>query len=813
MRKLSFSRQSGTAPKTYQIFRGSLVVGNPVKAICGTLLAMMCLLVAHSADAQVMVVQTVAGTGTAGFSGDGGAATNATFRQPSDIAVDPAGNIYVADQRNHRIRKVDAATGIVTTIAGTGIGTYGGDGGPATAAHLWYPHEVKLDAAGNIYIADVFNERIRKIDAGTGIITTIAGGGTLPYSSGMVGTSLAHLKAGGLGVDAVGNCYFMDKWAGDTMPRISRLDASAGIITAFVDSSGRQGFSGDGGLAINALVNNNNYYPGITMGIDSAGNVIFPDIANNRIRAVSPSTGIINTIAGTGVMGMSGDGGPALAATVYQPSRIAIDRAGSVYFFNSTYIRKVDRTADVVSTIAGGGSSSADGVTGSAARITNPYALATDSLGNVYYIDDEVVRKLVPGCGSVVAGTLSRTGGSAYCDSALVSYTLPGATMGVDVSYQWKSSTDGVTWTNVGSNMPNYITGRLYTTTYFKAIVTCNTASVHDSTAIDTITVSTMSAGSIVGVPTVCERGATTLSNATVGGTWTSSHTAIASVSPTGVVIGMAGGGATISYTVTNVCGTTVAMMAVTVQPLPVVGTIAGATTVCQGVATTLSNAVSGGTWNSSVTGVATISSVGVVTGVAPGVTRIGYFLINSCGAALDTILLTVNPAPEAGTIAGADTVCPGEGMVLTGVAPGGSWSSSEAAIATVSVTGGVGGVMPGMATIRYLYTNTCGSDTAVFVVRVLSHAMCLAAVHGQVAAGGPRLYPNPTTGSFVVDMQSGVVEEVTVVVRNVLGEQVKKLVTNSGAALTIDMQVAPGVYLVCISTEQATYQAKLVVQ
>jgi hypothetical protein len=179
----------------------------------------------------------------------------------------------------------------------------------------------------------------------------------------------------------------------------------------------------------------------------------------------------------------------------------------------------------------------------------------------------------------------------------------------------------------------------------------------------------------------------------------------------------------------------------------------------------------------------------------------------------LDTILLTVNPAPDAGTIAGPDTVCPGDGIVLTGVMPGGAWSSSDAAIATVSSTGIVGGVMPGVVTMSYVYTNTCGSDTAVFVVRVLSGTTCLTAVGGPVVAGNPRLYPNPTTGSFVLDMQSGVTEEITVVVRNVLGQQVKKAVATTSGVLAIDMQVAPGVYMVSVATANGTYEAKLVVR
>ena len=281
------------------------------------------------------IVTTVAGSGTTGesgggFSGDGGPAVEAQLRFPGGAALDGSGSLYIVDTWNHRIRKVDSA-GIVTTIAGSGTtgeggGGFGGDGGPAVEARLSHPQSVALDGSGNLYIADTWNHRIRKVDS-AGIVTTIAGSGTEGYGGDggpAVRARLSHPQ--GVALDGSGNLYIADAWN----HRIRKVD-SAGIVTTIAGGGtpggGRGRFGRDSGLAVRARLK----YPQ-GMALDAAGNLYFADIGNHRIRKVDAS-GIMRTIAGTGGAygGFGGDGGPALQAMLFSPRGMAADKAGNLY--------------------------------------------------------------------------------------------------------------------------------------------------------------------------------------------------------------------------------------------------------------------------------------------------------------------------------------------------------------------------------------------------------------------------------------------------------------------------------------------------
>ena len=281
------------------------------------------------------IVTTVAGSGTTGesgggFSGDGGPAVEAQLRFPGGAALDGSGSLYIVDTWNHRIRKVDSA-GIVTTIAGSGTtgeggGGFGGDGGPAVEARLRYPYGVTVDETGNLYIADAWNHRIRKVDS-AGIVTTIAGSGTEGYGGDggpAVWAQLSHPQ--GVALDGSGNLYIADAWN----HRIRKVD-SAGIVTTIAGGGtpggGRGRFGRDSGLAVRARLK----YPQ-GMALDAAGNLYFADIGNHRIRKVDAS-GIMRTIAGTGGAygGFGGDGGPALQAMLFSPRGMAADKAGNLY--------------------------------------------------------------------------------------------------------------------------------------------------------------------------------------------------------------------------------------------------------------------------------------------------------------------------------------------------------------------------------------------------------------------------------------------------------------------------------------------------
>jgi uncharacterized protein (TIGR03437 family) len=335
------------------------------------------------------VISTVAGSGTQGFSGDNGPATSAQLNGPSGVAVDSAGNLYIADYLNVRIRKV--SNGVITTVAGNGTQWFGGDNGPATSAQLWYPSGVAVDSAGNLYVADTFNHRIRKIS--NGVITTVAGGGPSLGDNGPA-TSAQVLYPYGVAADSTGNLYIADTGHN----RIRKV--SNGVITT-VAGNGTCCFSGDNGPANGAQV----YFPeGVA--VDSAGDLYIADNVNNRIRKVS--NGVISTVAGTGTEGFSGDNGPATSAQLNHPAGVAVDSAGNLYIADTSnnLIRKVSE--GVISTVAGTGTEGFSGDNGPAtsAQLSNPVGVAIDSAGNLYLADtsNARVRKVSGGVITTVAG-------------------------------------------------------------------------------------------------------------------------------------------------------------------------------------------------------------------------------------------------------------------------------------------------------------------------------------------------------------------------------------------------------------------------
>jgi sugar lactone lactonase YvrE len=260
-------------------------------------------------------IATVAGNGTQGYSGDNGAATSAELHLPIGVAVDSAGNLYIADTYNQRVRKV--SNGTITTVAGNGTAGYSGDNGPATSAELDYPWAVAVDSAGNLYIADYGNNRIRKVSS-NGTITTVAGDGTAGYKGDNGPATSAELyEPYGVAVDSSGNLYVADY--GNNRIR----EVSGGEITT-VAGNGTAGYGGDNGAATGAELHSPR---GVAM--DSAGNLYIADGGNQRIREVS--SGVIVTVAGSGTPGYSGDNGPATSAELYDPTGVATGSGGDVY--------------------------------------------------------------------------------------------------------------------------------------------------------------------------------------------------------------------------------------------------------------------------------------------------------------------------------------------------------------------------------------------------------------------------------------------------------------------------------------------------
>jgi sugar lactone lactonase YvrE len=336
-------------------------------------------------------ISTVAGTGLPGFSGDGGPATGAKIYHPQGVVVDAAGNLYIADAYNSRVRRVDHVTGLISTVAGNGGYGFSGDGGPATAAQLTEPFGLALDAAGDLYIADTSNQRIRMVDHATGLISTVAGTGVGGFNGdGGPATGADLYNPRGVAVDASGNLHIADL----NNNRVRRVDHVTGLIST-VAGTGAVGFSGDGGPATSAQV----AYP-YQVAFDPAGNLHIVDNGNHRIRAVDHVTGLISTVAGTGVAGFSGDGGPATGAKLNIPFGLAFDGAGNLFIADKANyrVRVVDHVTGAISTVAGSGTPgfTGDGGPATAASLTGPFGVAVDSTGNLYIADadSDRVRKV-----------------------------------------------------------------------------------------------------------------------------------------------------------------------------------------------------------------------------------------------------------------------------------------------------------------------------------------------------------------------------------------------------------------------------------
>ena len=389
---LQVSTHSGSTTTVYAVALNGIGTGPQVALTPGT-------------------ISTAAGNGSYGYSGDGGAATSAKLSQPYGVAVDSAGNIYIADEGNYSIRKVTVSTGKISTVAGTGTQGSIGDGGAATSAGLSQTFGVAVDSAGNIYIADIDNQRIRKVDT-AGKISTVAGNGTYGYSGdGGAATSAELHSPYGVAVDSAGNIYIAD--SGNS--RIRKVDASTGKIST-VAGDGTLGYSGDGGAATSAEL----YLPqGMT--VDSAGNIYIADYYNNRIRKVDTS-GNISTVAGDGTLGYSGDGGAATSAELYDPSGVAVDSAGNIYIADeyNHRIRKVEASTGKISTVAGNGTGgySGDGSAATSAELYYPHSVAVDSAGNIYIADDgnNRIRKVDVSTSSLRFATATNVGSTDTTD-------------------------------------------------------------------------------------------------------------------------------------------------------------------------------------------------------------------------------------------------------------------------------------------------------------------------------------------------------------------------------------------------------------
>lgn len=327
-------------------------------------------------------ITTAVGTGERGFAGDGGPAAAALLNGPFDLAFDAAGNLYFSDTFNQRIRRVDAQSGVISSVAGNGDKGYSGDGGPASAAALDEPYGIVVDRAGNIFVADRLNRRVRRIDAASGLIATLAGTGVAAYGGdGGPAHEAGLAEPNGLALDRAERQLYIADVADH---RVRVVDLKTGTIATFA-GTGAAEHSGDGGPARQAGI-----FGARAVKLAGDGTVYILERQGSSLRAIDPATGIIARIAGTGARGHGGDGGPALAAVFDAPKEMAIDRDGSLLIVDTENhaIRRIDRASGVVSLVAGGRKGGGgDGGPAAAAGLDRPHGAVVAPDGAIYIGD------------------------------------------------------------------------------------------------------------------------------------------------------------------------------------------------------------------------------------------------------------------------------------------------------------------------------------------------------------------------------------------------------------------------------------------
>jgi uncharacterized repeat protein (TIGR01451 family) len=435
-----------------------------------------------SLQAKLQIITTVVGNGNGGYSGDGGLALNAAITS-FDVKLDRLGNLYITDYQNHVIRKVTAATGIITTVAGNGTAGYSGDGGLATQAQLNNPFGCAIDSSGNIYIVDHGNFRIRKINAATGIITTIAGNG----NGGISGDGGPAINANiqdplGVALDtSENNLYITTGYVG----RIRKVNLLTGIITTI---AGGGYLYGDGILATNAVLN----IPS-AIAVDSANNIYFTEFGSYRVRKINASDGIMHTIAGNGANGYTGDGGPAKNAKIGYCQGIALDNYNNVFItdWGWNYVRKINLVDSIITTVAGTGQwgYNGDGILATGANLGQPFGIATDAKGN-FYIADNVnyrTRKI-----TIDSSVLNQIYGYAYFDLSSNNIKDSSEPLFSNGKILVKKNTDSITTFatsnfRIGVDTGTYTSSYVPFKNYYNTVPQSHTSSFSEYNQIDTV--------------------------------------------------------------------------------------------------------------------------------------------------------------------------------------------------------------------------------------------------------------------------------------------------------------------------------------
>ncbi len=819
------------------------------------------------------IITTIAGTGVPGFSGDGGPATAARFRTISGLAMDTSGNIYVSDYLNYRVRKINTS-GIISTFAGKDSTGFSGDGGAATDAKLSIPQGVAVDNRGNVYIADKANDRVRKVNP-SGIISTFAGGGSIYSPSTLVPATAAYLQyPAGITIDNWGNLFVgsinagvlyritqsdsmviyagwptsysyhvgvaatatalrwavgsaIDRWGNfyivEDENSMVRVVDTAGIINLFAGTPSGYGFNGDSIAATAAELN----YPACIL-IDDSDHMYVADQGNNRIRVITlnrppsfdqgtiahwttymgyPAASVSNVLRITDrdtgqderwlvlrgpthgrLSGfISGSGGYYVVArsngASVGPPSVAYTPTSGFSGLDSFRVSVSDGMRNdtilvVVHVVTNHAPAFIFGAS-AGATICESSSLHLDSMLAVYDMDtgQGLVWSLIGTAahGSVTGFSLNDTSrGSTVPAGSLVynpatGYTgrdsfrvrvfdglvadtikiyvfinpLPRAgvisgasTVCIGASITWVSTVTGGTWRSASTTLATItpaagiITGTAVgiDTLYYTVSNSCGIASAFRLISVRTVP---DPPDTIAGVPFMCLTGITTFGETTTGGVWSSSTPSIASVySGTGDVFGISPGTAIITYSVSNICGSSAAYRTITVVGAPYPGVISGTGSVCLGAGTLLSESVSGGRWFVDSPSIAVVDSIsGRLSSASVGTVFVHYRVTGVCGSDTASFAVAIDPPPHAGVVTGPDSVCQGSAITLASSVAGTYWVSSDVPVATVGATNGiVVGTFPGYVTIFNIFRNSCGADTTSFPLFV------------------KQLHPNPGT-------------------------------------------------------------------
>lgn len=635
-------------------------------------LILTCLLFAGSV-LRSQVIVTFAGQSTAGNTGNGGPAVSAKLNTPQGMCFDASGNLYIADSGNHSIRKVDQ-NGTITTFAGTGVAGFSGDGGPASAAKLNNPSDLAIDAAGNIYVCDELNERIRKIDV-SGNISTIAGTGTAGYSGdGGAATSATMDHPFRIALDASGNLFIADAYN-----YVVRKVNTSGIMST-VAGNNTAGFSGDGGQATSASINEAS-----GLAFDGNGNMYIADEYNHRVRMVNTS-GVIITVAGSGAYGYSGDGGPATSAAFPNLIGLAVDAAGNIYIPDRLVgvVRKVDHSTGIINTIAGNGTAgySGDGGAPLLAQMNMPCEMSFDAGGYLYIADcvNHNIRKICVAANLAISGVTSLcTGGNGTI------LTASGAS-----TYTWSANAGSVNTSTVSLNPA------VGNTTY--TVSTYDNACPIKKTV--TVTVSTTPTLSVGGNTNVCSGNNTVLTGS--GATSYTWNTGFVSVSSSTISVTPS---SSTTFTLTGANGncTDTKTVSINVTQTPTLS-ISGSTNICSGNGTILTGSgATTYTWSSNAGGVNTST-----VGLSPNSTTT-YTLSGANGncAVFTTATVSVTPTPTI-NVSGNLNICSGASASLFGgTATTYTWSSNAGGVNTSTVS-----VSPNVTT-TYTLSGSNGSCTS----------------------------------------------------------------------------------------------------